>query len=66
MLHDIENSDTQWKLETTVFLAYYINQKNIDYNVRVEQEMEDSIKIKVDNWLFPGTGYVTMYIKNTN
>ena len=55
MLHDVENSDTQWKLEATVFLAYYINQKNIDYNVRVEQEMEDSIKIKVDNWLFPET-----------
>ena len=66
MLQDIENSDTQWKLEATAFSAYYINQKNIDDKVRVEQAVEDSIKIKVDNWMFPGTGYVTMYIKNTN
>lgn len=65
ILPDSGNSDIEWKLEATAFSAYYINQKNIDDKVRVEQAVNDSIKIKIDNWMFPGSGYVTMYIKKT-
>lgn len=66
LLQDESDSKAEWKLEATAFSAYYISQKNIDDKVRVEQVVGDSIKIKSDSWMFPGSGYVTMYIKKTS
>lgn len=58
-----KKSDMKWRVEATAFSPYYISQKNIDDTVRVEQEVEESVKIKMTDWVLPGAGYVTMYIQ---
>lgn len=63
MEHEIRIKGT-WNLRGSAYTAFYVKQDNSDCKFKVEQSGSDTIRIKFNDWVFPGSGYSIYYDKN--
>lgn len=57
-------SNDKWTVSASAFATFFNKQKRFDDKFKVEQTLENSLKILFDEWVLPGAGYVTVYSKN--
>lgn len=53
-----------WKLRVSAFAAYYCKQKDDSARYKVEQKENDVAKILMNDWIFPGSGYLAIFEKD--
>lgn len=53
----------QWELRGFAFAAFYTRQEGLESKYKVEQTESDLIKVKYNDWVFPGGGYSVYYDK---
>lgn len=52
-----------WEVKTNAFTAFYYRQKDDDCKFKVEQSGSDLTRIRYDDWIIPGGGYVLYFGK---
>lgn len=62
MEHEIGMKE-QWELRGSAYTAFYIKQESSDSKFKIEQSSPDLIRIKFNDWVFPGGGYSIYYDK---
>lgn len=53
----------RWKLKAIAFAAYFNKQGGAASKFKVEQNENDVVKIMMNEWVFPGSGYVVVFEK---
>lgn len=55
-----------WVLQATAFDPFYCKQSENESEFKVEQSSDDSVRIRFNKWIFPGSGYVVTLKRNKN
>ena len=63
MEHEIRIK-SNWNLRGTAYTAFYIKQDSSDSKFKIVQSAADLIRIKYNDWIFPGSGYSIYYDKD--
>ncbi len=53
-----------WRLKGNAFASFFCMQEEVDSKFKVEQAIDESVKISFKEWSLPGAGYVILSEKN--
>lgn len=62
MEHEIRIRN-EWELRGSAYTAFYLRQEAPDSKFKIEQSASDIMRIKFNDWVFPGGGYSIYYDK---
>lgn len=64
MEHEIRIKNA-WELRGSAYTAFYLRQEFADSKFKIEQSASDIMRIKFNDWVFPGGGYSIYYDKKS-
>lgn len=52
-----------WLLKASAFASFYHNSSPLEKKFKVDQAVDNNVKIEFNDWTIPGAGYVVSYVK---
>ena len=59
-----KSTKCQWSLQGSAFTSFFCKQKDSENDFKIEQTTDDTVRIRFNKWVLPGSGYVVTFRKN--